>query len=64
MKEPNPGPLETVNCKWFAFAAKAEVQPKSRFSGPDYQGHVTSGIQRQYLEAIVMGTVKKTKPQL
>lgn len=42
-KEPNLGPLEAVNCKWFAFAAKAEVQPKSRLSGADYQGHIISG---------------------
>lgn len=32
-KELNPGPLKAVNGKWFAFAAKAEVQPKSGLSG-------------------------------
>lgn len=61
VKEPNSGPLEAVNCKWFAFT---EVQPKSRLSGLDYQGHVTSGIQCQSLEAIAMGTIKKSPPTL
>lgn len=58
-KEPNPGPLEAVNCKWFAFAAKAEVQPKSGLFGLEHQGHVTSGIQCQSLEMITLGAIEK-----